>query len=188
MLYIVITVKLWKISKYRNYLQFSFLEGKMTISIDGFMVCVYISEDILMHTKYIFILKQEYIAIPVGDNWKGTGYLRIYYLEAMFSQSIPSSYQESALKHYPETAVVTPFWKDSAFQLLHMEATLFDRLLFAQILTADIQPSDRKGLDWIKRSWTICIVTVHQQIQALSTISISILNCSRTMGKSLSLF
>lgn len=40
----------------------------MTISIDGFMVCVYISEDILKHTMYIFILKQEYIAIPVGDN------------------------------------------------------------------------------------------------------------------------
>lgn len=42
----------------------------MTIPIDRFMVCVYISEDILMHTKYIFILKQEYIAIPVpvGEN------------------------------------------------------------------------------------------------------------------------
>lgn len=42
----------------------------MTVSIDEFTVCVYISEDILMHTKYIFILKQEYIAIPVsvGDN------------------------------------------------------------------------------------------------------------------------
>lgn len=115
------------------------------------MVCVYISEDILMHTKYIFVLKQEYVAIPVpvGDNWKGTGYLRIHchYLEAMFSQSIPSSYQESALKHYAETAVVTPFWKDSAFQLLNMEATLSDRLLFAEIFTADIQPSHGKGLD-----------------------------------------
>lgn len=70
----------------------------------------------------------------------------------MFSQSIPSSYQESALKHYAETAAVTPFWKDSAFQLLNMEATLFDRLLFAEILTADIQPSDEKSLDLIKRS------------------------------------
>lgn len=42
----------------------------MALSIDGFMVCVYISEDTLTHTKYIFILKQEYIAIPVpvGDN------------------------------------------------------------------------------------------------------------------------
>lgn len=42
----------------------------MIIPIDGFMVCVYISGDILMHTKYIFIMKQEYIAIPVpvGDN------------------------------------------------------------------------------------------------------------------------
>lgn len=42
----------------------------MTISIDGFMVCAYISEDTVMHTKYMFILKQEYIAIPVpvGDN------------------------------------------------------------------------------------------------------------------------
>lgn len=59
-----------KITKYRNYLQFSFLEGKMALSIDGFMVCVYISKDTLTHTKYIFILKQEYIAIPVpvGDN------------------------------------------------------------------------------------------------------------------------
>lgn len=87
----------------------------MTISIDGFMVCAYISEDIVMHTKYIFLLKQEYIAIPVpvGDNCKGTGYLRIHcpYSEAMFSPSIPSSYQESALKHRPETAVVTPFWR-----------------------------------------------------------------------------
>lgn len=154
-------------------------------------MCVSISEDLLTHTKYVFILKQEYIAIPVpvADNWKGTGYLRIHchYLEAMFSQSIPSSYQESALKHYPETAVVTPFWKDSAFQLLNTEATQFDRFLVAEILTADIQPSDGKGLGWIKRSWTLCIVTVHQQIQALSAISISILNCSRTMGKSLSL-
>lgn len=33
----------------------------MTISIDGFMVCAYISEEIVMHTKYIFLLKQEYI-------------------------------------------------------------------------------------------------------------------------------
>lgn len=65
---------------------------------------------------------------------------------------IPSSAQESTLKHYPETAVVTPFWKDSAFQLLNTEATLFDRFLFAEILTADIQLSDGKGLDWIKRS------------------------------------
>lgn len=50
----------------------------MTIYIDVFMVCiyihthtrVYISEDIHVHTKYIFILKQEYIAIPVpvGDS------------------------------------------------------------------------------------------------------------------------
>lgn len=42
----------------------------MTISIDGFMVCVCILEDIPTHTKYIFILKQEYIAIPmpVGDS------------------------------------------------------------------------------------------------------------------------
>lgn len=42
----------------------------MTISIDGFMVCAYISVDIVMHTEYIFLLKQEYIAIPVpvGDN------------------------------------------------------------------------------------------------------------------------
>lgn len=87
--------------------------------------------------------------MPVGDNCKGTGYLRIHchYLEAMFSQSIPSSYQESALKHYAETAVVTPLWKDSAFQLRNMEATLFDRLLFAEILRADIQPSDGKSLD-----------------------------------------
>lgn len=44
----------------------------MTIQTDGFMVCIYkyISEDIHKHTKYIFILKQEYIAIPlpVGDS------------------------------------------------------------------------------------------------------------------------
>lgn len=128
----------------------------MTISIDGFMVCAYISEDIVMHTKYIFLLKQEYIAIPVpvGDNCKGTGYLRIHchYSEAMFSPSIPSSYQESALKHCPETAVVNSILEDSAFQLLQMEATQFDRLWFAEILTADIQPSDMKGLDWIRRS------------------------------------
>lgn len=49
--------------------------------------CVYISEDILRHTKYILTLKQEYIAIPVpvAENWKGTGYLRIHchYLEAI---------------------------------------------------------------------------------------------------------
>lgn len=35
------------------------------MSIDRFTVCVYISEDIILHTKYIFILKQEYVAIPV---------------------------------------------------------------------------------------------------------------------------
>lgn len=68
----------------------------------------------------------------------------------MFSPSIPSFYQESALKHCPETAV-NSILEDSAFQLLQMEATQFDRLLFAEILTADIQPSDMKGLDWIRR-------------------------------------
>lgn len=56
-------------------------------------------------------------------------------------------YHESALQHHPETAAVTPFWKHGAFQLLHVEATRFDRFLFAEILTADIQPSDRKDLD-----------------------------------------
>lgn len=97
-----------------------------------------------MHTKYIFILTQEYIAIPVpvGDNWKGTGYGRIHchFAEAkwIFSQSLPSSIRKAA---------VPPFWKHCVFQLLHVEGTGFDRFLFAENLLADIQPTDRKDLD-----------------------------------------
>lgn len=54
---------------------------------------------------------------------------------------------ESALQPYPETAVVTPFWKHCAFQLLHVEATRFDRFLFTGFLTADNQPRHGKDLD-----------------------------------------
>lgn len=112
-------------------------------------VCVYISRDIHMHNKYIFILELLYQCQLETAERVLARYLEDS-LSLCGSHVFPiysHLFWESALQQHPETAVVTPFWKHCAFQLLHVEATQFDRFLFGEILTADIQPSDGKDLN-----------------------------------------
>lgn len=116
------------------------------------MVCIYLGGYIYAHQVHTYIETGVHCYTRASCRKLKGYWVSEDSLPLFRSHHFPNLFPALIRKvHYPETAVVTPLWKDSAFQLLNMEATQFDRFFLAGILTADIPPSDGKGLGWIKR-------------------------------------
>lgn len=149
-------------------------------------IYVFISEDIYMYTTVYIYIKTGVHGYTSACWRQLNGYWVSEGSPSHFPNQFPTIHWESVLWHYPETSVVTLFWKH-CFPITTPASYMLWHVLVCRKPNSrhPTQRWERSGLNH-KEVEILYIVTVQQQIQALNTISIFILTCSRTMGESFS--